>query len=309
MSRKTLHITNGSTLTSYMKELDIVGDVLTWQEMLCEGPTTSIIDTEEFLQKRKVFLNDFYELEINESIFKEALHVLNDMEAYDEVVLWFEYNLFCHINLLAIISLLKEKQVNLPLYLVCSGRVKGETDLKGLSELSTIQLLQHYKDKVKLTEKDIELAISIWHIYCGKDHSLLKPYIIQKSSFKYLSNCLKAHIERFPNLKSGLNVLEKNILTLIKEKNVTSKNQLIGYALSYQGYYGFSEIQMQRLIKLLKIFYTDGESKITLNSKGHEALIGNSNFSQEINNNIMFGGVNRLYFSYCSITNKLISTP
>ncbi|PTM08975.1 MAG: DUF1835 domain-containing protein, partial [Bacteroidetes bacterium] len=33
----TLHITNGSSLTSYLKDLNFQGDFLTWHEMLCEG--------------------------------------------------------------------------------------------------------------------------------------------------------------------------------------------------------------------------------------------------------------------------------
>ena len=32
MSETTLHITNGGSLTDYLKELDIKGDILTWHE-------------------------------------------------------------------------------------------------------------------------------------------------------------------------------------------------------------------------------------------------------------------------------------
>lgn len=308
MSQNILHITNGNALTNYLKELDITGDILTWQEMLCEGPTTRNIDTEEFLTKRKGFLNDFYHIEINEEEFKQELSKLDATEGFSEIILWFEYDLFCHINMLAVIKLLKEKNIQLPLYLVCSGRIKGETQLKGLSELTPEQLFNHYHDKVRLKDSDIELAISLWHIYCGKDHNLFKPYITKKSSFKYLNSCLKAHLKRFPNLKSGLSVLEKNILNIIKEKSIKSKNQLIGYVLNYQGYYGFGDIQILRLIDLLQIFYEEEENKISLNRKGYEALIGNQNYSSEINNNLTFGGVNRLDFSYNDNTNALIKT-
>jgi hypothetical protein len=308
MSKEILHITNGNSLTNYLKDLDILGDILTWQEMLCEGPTTTEISSDAFLAKRKAFLNDFYHVEINENQFRQELSILDHTETYSEIVLWFEYDLFCHINMLAVIKLLKEKKIQLPLYLVCSGRVKGETELKGLSELTPEQLFNHYHEKVKLKESDIDLAISLWHIYCGKDHNLFKPYIIKKSSFKYLNACLKAHIKRFPNLKSGLSVLEKNILTIIKEKSIKSKNQLIGYVLNYQGYYGFGNMQIERLIDALQMFYTEEENKISLNRKGFEALIGNHNFSSEINNNLTFGGVNRLDFSYNEKTNALIKT-
>ncbi len=308
MNGETLHITNGGSLTNYLKELDISGNIITWQEMLCEGPTTRKINTDEFLKKRKAFLNNFYQVEINESEFKDEVGILDSAKDYKEIVLWFEYDLFCHINLLAVIKLLQDKNLDLPIYLVCSGRIKGETQLKGLPELSPEQLYKHYQDKIKLTDDDVELAVTLWQIYCGKDHNLFKPYLTKKSSFKYLNNCLIAHLRRFPNLKSGLSVLEKNILTIIKEKSIKSKNQLIGYVLNYQGYYGFGDMQIERLIDLLSIFYIVEENKISLNRKGHVALIGNHNFSYEINNNLTFGGVNRLDYSYNNKTNNLIKT-
>ena len=48
MSDKILHITNGNSLTDYLRELNFTDDILTWQEMLCEGPTAEQIDTEHF---------------------------------------------------------------------------------------------------------------------------------------------------------------------------------------------------------------------------------------------------------------------
>lgn len=309
MKMKTLHISNGESLTEYLKELDFKGDILTWHEMLCEGNTYSKIDTLEFLNQRKAFLNTYYDIEIDEYAFHKELDLLNHIDKYDNIVLWFEYDLFCHINLIAVISLLKEKRINLPLYLVCSGRVEGESSLKGLSELSEHSLLSHFENKILLTPKDIELAIDVWKIYCGKDHNLLKPYILQKSSFIYLNSCLKAHLHRFPNLKNGLSVLEENILKIVKDNSIKSEHHLLGYILNYQGYYGYGDIQIQRLINNLSIFFDVSESGIILNRKGYEALHGSNNFALEINNNIPYGGVNRLDFYFSTEENKLIKNP
>ncbi|WP_417195610.1 DUF1835 domain-containing protein [Bizionia sp.] len=306
MKRGSLHITNGTHLTNYLQELDVKGAFLTWQEMLCDGPTPVQIDSQRFIDTRKGFLKNVYGIEINEEEIKNELAVLDQADMFSEIVLWFEYDLFCHINLLGVIKLLQERKVNLPLYLVCSGRIEGEKNLKGLSELTANQLLDHYDKKVLLQDSDIEIARSVWHIYCGKDHNLLKPYIVKKSSFLYLNSCLKAHLKRFPNLKSGLGVLEKNILTIVRDKVVKSRGHLVGYALNFQGYYGYSDIQIHELIKTLSLFFEETENSITLNRKGHEALIGLRNFATEINNNTVFGGVNRLDFYYSTKHNELI---
>lgn len=309
MDKSVLHITNGGILTSFLKDLDFEGDILTWQEMLCEGSTVSIIDNEEFLQQRKAFLNTYYDIEIDVQEYKSEIDILNHTENYSKIILWFEYDLFCHINLLAVINLIKEKQIQLPLYLVCSGRIESSKNLKGLGELNQKQLLEHYKNKILLSEDDIDLAKSLWDIYCGKDHNLLKPYITKKSSFLYLGSCLKAHLKRFPDLKTGLCVLEKNILVLVRDNDIHSRHHLLGYVLNYQGYYGYGDIQINRMIENLSIFFTKTKNSITLNRKGHVALLGSKNFALEVNNNIPFGGISRLDFYYSANKNQLIKNP
>ncbi|TNJ41690.1 DUF1835 domain-containing protein [Tamlana fucoidanivorans] len=306
MNKQTLHITNGGNLTTYLNDLKIEGEKLTWQEILCEGPTQEIIHCNDFIQARSQFLLEFYNVELDFNKVEFALKQLSAIDDYSEIVLWFEYDLFCHINMLAVINLLLQKKINLPLYLVCSGRVHGSKNLKGLNELNTKQLLDHYKNKIKLNQEDIDLAATIWGIYCGKDHNLLKPFIVKSSSFQYLSNCLKAHLERFPDSITGLNVLETNILKIIKENEVKSKHHLLGYALNYQGYYGFGDMQINRIIEKLNYFFDENESGLKLNRAGHEALLNQKNFSKIIQTHMVYGGVSTQNFSFSKEQNKLI---
>ncbi len=303
-----LHITNGTSLTNYLKDLNFTGDILTWHEMLCEGPTVKELDSDSFINARKLFLNTTYNIEIDIEEYKEEIDKLNHINNYSEIVLWFEYDLFCHINMIAVISLLLQKQITLPVFLVCSGRVKASKDLKGLSELSSEQLQQHYKNKVLLTKEDLELAKTIWGIYCGADHNLLKPFIVTRSSFKYMSNCLKAHLKRFPDSKNGLSALEQNILDIVKSNTIKSKHHLLGYALNYQGYYGYGYTQFERMIENLSIFFFEDKNSITLNRKGHDALMNQYNFAETVNNDIYFGGVNRLDFQFDKLQNKLVKS-
>ncbi|WP_412984944.1 DUF1835 domain-containing protein [Pontimicrobium sp. IMCC45349] len=303
-----LNITNGSNLTERLNELNVSGDFLTWQEMLCEGPTHETIDSTEFLSMRKTFLESYYNIEIDEYEFKNEIDKLNNTQNYNKIILWFEYDLFCHINLIAVISLLKQKGINKPLYLVCSGRVKGEKELKGLSELNDDELLLHLKNKVLLSKSDIEMATTLWGIYCGKNHNLLKPFIVETSSFKYLNSCLKAHLKRFPDSQNGLGRLELHILETINSNTVKSRHHLLGYILNYQGYYGFGDLQIKRMIDKLSMFYNETDEQIKLNRKGHEVLLNKHNFSVELNNDLAYGGVNRLDFQFNKKENKLIKT-
>ncbi|MDG5491969.1 DUF1835 domain-containing protein [Psychroserpens sp. SPM9] len=310
MNARTLHITNGDSLSNYLFELKTTTpeNTITWQETLCVGPTLEYIASEEFITARKSFFKSFYNITLSRKEIMSTFNKLNDISGFTEVVLWFEYDLFCHINMVAVISLLEQKGIKLPIYLVCSGRVPGEKGLKGLSELKPKQLESHYKNKVKLTDADISLAKNIWQIYCGKDHNLLLPLIVTTSSFKYMSNCLKAHIKRFPDIRSGISTLEYNILKLVKENTIKSKHHLVGYALHYQGYYGYGDLQLERVIDLLSIFFTEDNGSLKLNRKGHLALEHQHNYQKEMNNTIYFGGVSCLDYKFDKQQNKLIKT-
>lgn len=263
---------------------------------MCEGLTIETVYSKDFIDLRKVFFDAFYDIELEETKIEEALSKLDNTNDYSEIVLWFKYDLFCHINMVAVISLIQQKKIDLPLYLVCSGRIEGSKNLKGLGELSSEQLLEHYKNKVLLNPSDIDIATTVW----GIDHILLKPLIVKPSSFKYLSNCLKAHLERFPYLVDGLNILERNILKIIDKHHVTSINHLLGYALNYQGFYSYGDIQLSRIIDNLEFFYSISDNKITLSRKEHEALLGQHNFSSEINDKMTFGGVKNLVFNFAN---------
>ena len=306
MEAQILHITNGGALTGYLNELEIEGEIMTWQEMLCEGPTHETIHTNAHITARKSFLKAYYGVDLDLKKVEFALKQLdNANNRYTEIVLWFEYDLFCHINMLAVINLLKQKKINLPLYLVCSGRVKGSKTLKGLGELSSSQLFSHYKNKTKLTNTDIDLAITLWQIYCGKDHNLFKPYIVKPSSFAYLSNCLKAHLERFPNTTNGLNTLETNILCMIRDNAIKSKHHLLGYTLNYQGYYGYGDLQIERIINYLSPLYEVLDNAITLNRLGHDVLLGHHNALRVLDSKMVFGGVSNWDYHFSKAENRL----
>lgn len=309
MSKQILHITNGGKVTSRLADLEIEGEYLTWQEIFCEGPTKEDIYSQDFLDIRVDYFSKFYNIDLDLNQVENEIEKLNDANnKYSKIVLWFEYHLFCHMNMIGVLNILHHLKIKLPIHFVCSGHVKGSKSLKSLTDLSKGEFKNHYNNKILLSADDIDLATTIWGIYSGKDHNLLKPYIVKSSGFIYLSNCLKAHLERFPDSVNGLNVLERNILEIVNQNTINSRHHLLGYALNYQGYYGYADIQLIRIIDKLSIFFTEKENSLTLNRKGHEAVLGQQNFSTELNNDMIYGGLKKRDFQFNKKLNKLIKT-
>ena len=305
---KTLHITNGDAVTNRLDTLGVRGEKLTWREMCCEGPTELDLLSVRNIRKRKAFLSEAYGIsgEDYQKFFVDQIKNFGNFHQFDEIVLWFEFDLFCHINMIAAISLLQKKEVTAPIYLVCSGRVSNEREMKGLAELTPKQFEQHYKKKVRLTEEDILLAKHVWTLYCEDDPARIANQIKTKSSFAYLSSCLRAHLQRYPNMKSGLNTMEQNILSLIDTHEIKNVKQLLGYALSYQGYYGYGDIQMKRVLDQLSFFYKKTRKGIVLTDKGKEALHKENNFYRDLVQPWSYGGSMKYDFLYNGETHKLL---
>ncbi len=310
MGTNTLHITNGDSLTNRLKELNLVsGEFFTWREMLCEGPTEVKLEEDSSIQKRKLFLKKYYRIDPSdyEEKFVSQLAKLDRLNEYDEIILWFEYDLFCHINMIAAISLLLRKQVNdIPIYLVCSGRVENTKKLMGLCELSDNQLKKHFNNKVTLSIDDLELASHVWTLYCESNPKKIAGQIKKNSAFEYLSICLRAHLQRFPKMLTGLNVLEHNILEMIDNYEIKNVRQLMGYTLEYQGYYGYGDMQMKRVIARLFQFLDQTKDRLQLSERGKLALQQKKNFYNTQILDWYYGGVKKYDYLYNDETHTLL---
>jgi hypothetical protein len=95
---------------------------------------------------------------------------------------------------------------------------------------------------------------------------------------------------------------------MVKDNYIKSERHLLGFILNYQGYYGYGDIQLKRMIDNLGVLLSKTKKGISLNRKGHEALLNKHNFSSEVNNDIQFGGAKRLKYQFNKKENKLIKT-
>ncbi|QHI35079.1 hypothetical protein IMCC3317_04250 [Kordia antarctica] len=306
MNHQTLHILNGDTLISRLEDIDIHDDQLVWREMLCEGKTVYDLKSKAFKNERLSYLQQFNATEETyTSSFLIPLLTTNYAK-YTSIVLWFEYDLFCHINMIAALSHLKQLHIKAPIYLVCSGWIEHEPNLKGLGELTDKQLETQYDNRIELTKEDIRLADDLWRLYCTNDHTDFKKYVTVKSSFPYLSSCINAHLKRFPAVSNGLNVLETHLLKIIQKEKIKSTLQLTGYVLQYQGYYGFGDLQIRKIIAKLASFFEIENERLVLNRQGLLAMDHMKSFYDQLKDDTIYGNCKK--YEYCYHLSKQLIT-
>lgn len=306
---KILHITNGDAFTAYLQKINLGGEIITWREMLCEGKTTTDVGSESFWRNRFDFLKSTYKVSKErfvEFTLKEYRRLCNQKSQH-EIVLWFEYDLFCQVNLIAVLSWLNKNRKGADIYLVSSGKEDDTEKLYGLNELSEKHLKKLYKQRILLTRDDIEYADYIWQLYCGESPIQLHTAILQnKSQLAYLTPAFKSHLHRFPSVKNGLNELENKVLITARDKKDLSKEQLIGELLNDQGYYGFTDLQYSKIITDLRpLFRSFNPTKLT--NLGLQVASNRSNYYGAIKNDDVFlGGAHKYAFLYHTETDKLL---
>jgi len=304
-----LHITNGDSFTQRLKSLKFKGEIITWREMLCEGKTETSVGSEAFWKTRFEFLHKNYNVSKSwfvEKTLKEYRSLCNHKQQ-DEIILWFEYDLFCQINMLAVISWLKTHRRHVQISLVCSGYEDDSNRLYGLNELNDDQVEAHFKSRVSLSQNDIEYADYVWQLYCSDNPIRLENLSdFDLYQFKYLEDALKTHLRRFPAIKNGLNEIENRVLQVASQGKSSSKKELMGALLQDQGWYGFGDTQYQRILKNLRPLF-HSFNPVRLSKKGKEILENKDNYYATLRDTEAYlGGALKYNYLYNSEAGRIL---
>ncbi|WP_298365484.1 DUF1835 domain-containing protein [uncultured Lutibacter sp.] len=271
-----LHVVNGDYTAQIFKQTIIKGKVVVWRELLCEGPIEIEVGSDDFWMNRYSYIKTNFgveRLEYFDKTIKEIIQ-LEDLEKFDEVVLWFEYDLFCQVNLIAACSyLLQSFRKDVAYFLVCTGYEKGKNELQSLSNYMPKQYPNLLENRIKISKTNLEFANNCWKIFVENKKDNLKNYNFKHSKFRYLQKAIDQHLETFPK-ENGLNEIENKILELI-ESNSFSKNEIIRQLLLWQNaetVYGFGDLQYFNYLQKLSKYFEVKDEIYTLNELGKTKL-------------------------------------
>lgn len=304
-----LHITNGDVTTEILNNLNIEGEIITWREMLCEGKTTTDVGSEDFWKTRFDFFSNVYQVTKKTFIdftLKEYRNLCKQNQ--DEIILWFDYDLFCQVNMLAVVSWLKKYRKGSKITIVQAGASDNYDKLVGFGHLSKEELINLYQNRTQLSQDDIEYADYIWQLYCSD--SPLRLETVHKfnpsSPFIYLSDAINAHLKRFPSVENGLNKIENNILQTSYQADLKSENELVRKLLTEQEVYGFGDIQYKNKINELKNLFSS-LNPVKLSEDGIQLLNNQINYYRELRSDFSYlGGAKKYSYLYMNANDKLL---
>lgn len=223
---------------------------MVWREVLVQGPLFYQVDSELFWDMRAQFMEVAYDVKLAE-YKKKSLAEFAKLRQFKagEIVLWFEHDLFCQINLVALLSHILRNKKNCKVSLVCVGDYPGFKMRVGLGQIPTADYVPLYEQRVILDKKDLLLADRAWMLFCGKQLDKLSE--LKSDKLIYLKRALVSARQLF-SPPGELSSLEKEILAMAEEEGKTNKH-IISQLLAKHNELGFGDLQYEFILRTLKV--------------------------------------------------------
>src|SRR5262245_13644330 len=214
-----LHVENGTATTAIIEKAGIPGVRSIWAEPLFEGPVPGAIGDAESLDVRRRYLSGGVEEEADVDPVNDlrlwrqtiAAHAM-----YDELVLWFEHDLFDQLNLIQLLSWMREQiPADKTVSLICIGSFPGRPAFKGLGQLSAEELASLFDTRQPVHAEHYNLAVRGWRAFRQPTPEPLDEFRHgDTAALPYLAPALERFLQEYPWTTDGLSRTERRILKL-----------------------------------------------------------------------------------------------
>lgn len=227
-----LHVTNGDCARELMERSGIPGTVLAWPDVLHDGPTP-LLSGEPWIQVRSRYLSGQMDVrEPDEAAIAEMAReyragdaVLESYAEREELVFWFEHDLFDQLLLIRHLWWLRDK---------VAARTAGATRFSLVCRDSYLGLLPPeafpplFAERAPITAGQIDIGTRAWTAFCDPDPMGLVAFAgAEHAELPYLHGAMRRHLEEFPASIDGLARSERQILQVLSEGTRTPDEAFI----------------------------------------------------------------------------------
>ena len=202
-----LHVTNGDCAAEVLRAAGMRGTVLPWRDVLHEGPVPAGLPLAALSRVRADFIasGGWAPAEEVRRGFAERDRVLASAGGEDEVVLWFEHDLYDQLQLIQLLDWFADHPhprltlVNPPEYL-------GELDVDRAREL--------FGAREPVTAAQLTLGRWAWDAFRGPDPRQVETvmYADDAGELPHLADALLRLLQELPDSETGLSRSEAQIL-------------------------------------------------------------------------------------------------
>lgn len=249
-----LHILNGDAAAHVLSRAGLPGEYLPWREALVAGPVPQEAGPDEWCRIRGAHLAAAYGADEAASLSSllEQESALEGAGSHDEVVLWFEHDLFCQTILIYLLGRLAAMKIaDGRISLVCIDRFPGIPGFRGLGQLAPEQMASLFERRQPVTQDQFGLAVRAWRSYTSPDPAPIQDLLAADTSpLPFLAPALAAHLRRFPSTGNGLGAIQ-NLALHALETEPMDFSTLFSRFSAAEPLYGYGDLQFRNDLMIL----------------------------------------------------------
>jgi len=234
------HVLPGDAQVEAFRKTGLEGELIVFREALITGPIDAA-DANEFWDKRAQFVLAEYGEDVIEYHEKVAdlIDRLSDVDSGSEVSLWFEYELFCSVNMWYCLSALQGSGARV--FRVAPINASPDDVWKGFGSHKAEDLLACLEARTQFSAEDIKTGSELWRAYAERDGKRLRDL------GEYRSPC-------FPFLREVCDAaadIETRPAEIVRELQAGGFDTLEAVFPKFQevaGVYGFGDLQVEKLL-------------------------------------------------------------
>jgi hypothetical protein len=235
-----LHVANGHCTTRLIEAAGLPGRTSIWADALHEGPVPNVTDN-QLIRIRAEFIADGLDVSADEveADLKQWRAIVDDDDGYDELVLWFEHDLFDQLNLIQLLTRIgRDRPIRKPASLISIDRYPGHPHFQGLGELTPADIAALYDTRRPVTPQQLRVAERAWDAFRSGERARLDALVAaDTSALPFLAPALRRHLAEAPSEPDGLTRSERRLLELLARGPLDIQTAFFGMHAGETAYY------------------------------------------------------------------------
>jgi len=215
-----LHVTNGDSVLTTFRQVRFPGRYLAWKDALHDGPVPQTADLEALSDIRARALADFGwgAYEKLRADFAERDQSLEGFRKFEEVVLWFEHDLYDQLQLIQLLDWFAQQEMGkIRLSMVQINSHAGIKDFQGLGQLSGTQLARLFPQRRTVLPEQLAIATDAWAAFRSATPETLIEFLqVNHPEMPFLRDALLRFCQEYPWTADGLSRTQRQILQAVQ---------------------------------------------------------------------------------------------
>jgi hypothetical protein len=202
-----LHITNGDCAVRVLSRA-VQGEILPWRDVLHEGPVHAGLPLAELSRRRAAFIASAGWGSSSDvaASFRQRDERLAAAASEDEIVLWFEHDLYDQLQLLQLLDWFAARPQP-RLSLVCEAEYLGTMTPARAAEL--------FRTRRSLASQELRQASAVWGAFGSADPRAIALEPVP--GLPFVAPALQRLLEEYPWTTDGLSRLERQVLEALRD--------------------------------------------------------------------------------------------